>query len=90
MHGGSHPSLTLRYRVRVPALPSFAATASRRDQLQRMLGERGEVLPRISRGTPEHPAAGWYARIDGEEVYLGDHTGIAFASIANRLTDKGS
>jgi hypothetical protein len=89
MHGGAHASLSLPLRVRVAcALPSFAATASRRAQLQRMLGDRGEVLPRISRGTAEHPAAGWYATIDGEEVYLGDHAGIAFATIANRLNGK--
>ncbi len=48
-----------------------------------MLGERGEVLPRQSQGTPDHPAAGWYARMtSGRLVYLGDHTGIAFAKIA--------
>lgn len=60
--------------------------ASRTAQLQRMLGDLGEVLPRFARGTPDHPAAGWYARMtDGKLLYLGDHTGVAFATIANLL-----
>lgn len=53
-----------------------------------MLGDRGEVLPRISRGDARHPSAGWYAVIDEEEVFLGDHTGIAFVTISNRLNGK--
>ncbi|HWY91078.1 MAG TPA: hypothetical protein VNY31_10440 [Solirubrobacteraceae bacterium] len=58
---------------------------SRRGELQRLLGERGEVLPRIAHGTPNRPAQGWYARIGEEEVFLGDYSSIAVVTIARML-----
>jgi hypothetical protein len=57
---------------------------SRRGELQRLLGDHGTVQPRQSHGTPERPAAGWYAIIDGEAVFLGDYAALAVLAI-NRL-----
>lgn len=62
---------------------------SRRAELQRMLGELGEVLPRQVHGTPERPAQGWYAQLADEVVFLGDYTGIAYLTIA-RLRERVS
>jgi hypothetical protein len=70
-------------------MTSFGKTASHQAQLQRALGELGEVLPRVFRGSSEFPAAGWYARVDGEAHFLGDHTGLAFVSIA-KLAEKAA
>jgi len=65
-------------------LSSFAYKASRQAQLQRMLGDRGEVLPRVARGTAQHPAQGWYARLaSGKLLYLGDHFPIACGTITS-------
>lgn len=64
---------------------SLSYSSSRRAQLQRELGDIGEVLPRVSRGGGEFPAAGWYARIGDELLYLGDHTAVAFVQIAKLL-----
>ena len=51
---------------------------SRRGELQRLLGEQGEILPRISIATVQMPAQGWYARMaDGELTFLGDNTRLA-------------
>jgi hypothetical protein len=57
---------------------------SKRGELQRMLGELGEVLPRQNHGTPQRPAQGWYARIasSGEVVFLGDYHHLAGAKLA--------
>lgn len=68
---------------------SFAAKASHQAQLQRALGERGVVLPRVVRGSANHPAQGWYATIDGQDVFIGDHTAVAFVKIAHILNGKG-
>lgn len=47
-----------------------------------MLGDLGTVRDRQSHGTPERPAAGWYADLaDGTEVYLGDYAMLAAAAI---------
>lgn len=56
-------------------------SGSHRMQLQRALGDLGEVLPRVPRGGGVHPAAGWYADIGGELIFLGDHTGVAFVAV---------
>lgn len=64
---------------------SYGERASRQAQLQRALGDWGEVLPRVARGGGQYSAAGWYARIDGELFYLGDHTGVAFVTIARLI-----
>jgi hypothetical protein len=58
---------------------------SRRAALQRALGDAGTVLARIDRGHGPYKAAGWYALINGQLVYLGDHTGIAFVEIETLL-----
>lgn len=67
-------------------MPSLAH-ASRRAQLQHALGDVGEVLPRRARGGEGFRAAGWYAKVGEELVYLGDHTGVAYVTIA-RLLEK--
>lgn len=64
---------------------SLAYRTSRQAQLQRELGELGDVLPRIARGGGEFRAAGWYARVDGTLIYLGDHFGVAYVTIAKLL-----
>jgi hypothetical protein len=81
------PALTVQGSLRLGVeLPSFSIHASRRDQLQRMLGDDGEVLPRVSRGSSEFPAAGWYARVKtGKLEYLGDHFEIAIQKIAELI-----
>lgn len=57
---------------------------SRRAELQRLLGERGTVLPRVAHGTPETPAQGWYAELpDGSLRFLGDYTSLAAVAIAS-------
>jgi hypothetical protein len=61
---------------------SLSYSTSRRAQLQRALGDLGEVLDRVNRGGGEFPAAGWYCRIGDGVLYLGDHTGVAFVTIA--------
>lgn len=61
---------------------SLSYRTSRRAQLQRAIGDLGEVLERKSRGGGRFPAAGWYADIAGELHYLGDHQGVAFVTIA--------
>lgn len=56
---------------------------TRRGELQRLLGERGTVLPRVMHGTSELPAQGWYAELlDGKTVFLGDYTALAAAAIS--------
>lgn len=55
---------------------------SRRGLLQRIAGELGTVLPRVPHGTLRRPAQGWYIRLElgeraGEEVFLGDYSGLA-------------
>jgi hypothetical protein len=65
---------------------------SRRGELQRMLGELGEVLPRVAHGNLEHPAQGWYARIDagpraGEELFLGDYSMLAGRRITELVSE---
>ncbi len=64
---------------------------SRRAELQRMLGDRGEVLPRISTATEDMPAQGWYARMahDGRIVFFGDNTRLAIIRIARLDGDHG-
>ncbi len=55
---------------------------SRRAELQRLLGERGTVLPRLPHGTVDLPAQGWYAKMpDGAVVFLGDYVALATAAI---------
>jgi hypothetical protein len=55
---------------------------SGRAQLQRELGELGEVMPYMYRGAGACLGPGWYARIDGEMIFLGGHLAMAFVSIA--------
>jgi hypothetical protein len=60
---------------------------SRRGELQRLLGELGEVLPRQSHGTPQRPAQGWYAELrTGEVVFLGDYEALASHRIVQLVT----
>jgi hypothetical protein len=54
------------------------------------LGDTGEVLPRVMRGTLEIPAQGWYAKVGGETVFLGDHEGIAYVKIAELTKEPKS
>ena len=55
---------------------------SRKGELQRLLGEHGTIRPRQAHGTPERPAAGWYADMhDGRTVYLGDYSALAVQTI---------
>ncbi len=59
---------------------------TRRYELQSLLGDRGEVLPRVECATPTLPAKGWYARMkDGKIRFLGDNTRIATLLIAKLL-----
>ena len=60
---------------------------TRRAELQAALGALGEVHPRRARGDEDHPAAGWYATIAGELVFLGDHTHVAFVTIARHKSE---
>ena len=60
---------------------SVAESGVRRT-LQRELGSLGEVLPRIQRGAGACRAQGWYAKLDGELVFLGDHLAVALVTIA--------
>lgn len=62
---------------------------SRRGELQRLLGERGTVLPRQEHGTPARPAQGWYAELaHGVTVFLGDYCSLAALKI-EKLHDNG-
>jgi hypothetical protein len=63
---------------------------SRRGQLQRLLGDVGEVLPRQSHGNPLRPAAGWYARMhaSGEVVFLGDYESLASHRIVQLVSSE--
>jgi hypothetical protein len=62
---------------------SFSKAASRQAQLQRELGELGEVLPRRPRGEGRYRAAGWYTKLaDGKVFFLGDNTIVALQTIA--------
>ena len=55
---------------------------SRRGELQRLLGNRGTVLPRQEHGTPARPAQGWYAELAGGAiVFLGDYCSLAALTI---------
>jgi hypothetical protein len=63
------------------------SSRSGRALLQRELGELGEVLPYMFRGAGACPAAGWYATIDGETVFLGGHLALACLAIA-RLQEE--
>lgn len=55
---------------------------TRRGQLQRVLGDRGTILPCIEHATPEHPARGWYAELlDGSVTFLGDNAVLAGIAI---------
>jgi hypothetical protein len=59
---------------------------SRRYELQRLLGDLGEILPRVECATPARPAKGWYARLsDGKIRFLGDNTRIAALAIAKLI-----
>ena len=76
-------------------IPNALATAdlmkgrTRRAELQRLLGERGEVLPRVAHGSSEFPAQGWYARLlDGVVVFLGDFVAIAGARICRLIEEE--
>ena len=62
---------------------------SRQAELQRMLGDRGTVLPRQKHGTVQRPAQGWYAELgaDREVVFLGDYTSLAGVAIQRILED---
>lgn len=62
-------------------MPSIAKQ-SVRELLQRELGELGEVLPYMFRAVGACEAPGWYARVDGELLYLGGHMAIAAVRIA--------
>jgi hypothetical protein len=62
---------------------------SQRAQLQRALGDAGEVLARVERGSTNRPAQGWYAVVKGEEVFLGDHVAVGFVTIARMLNGSG-
>lgn len=56
-----------------------------------MLGDAGVVMERQLRGTPERPAAGWYARtVAGEVVFLGDHTLLALRTIDSLVSSNGA
>jgi hypothetical protein len=67
---------------------SFSKAASRQAQLQRELGELGEVLPRMPRGEGIYRAAGWYAKLtDGKIFFLGDNSIVALQTIA-KLHEK--
>lgn len=74
-----------------PPMASIAkGDRSRRAELQRLLGDNGEILPWRARGTPTLRAAGWYARMaDGKLRFLGDHTPVAMEAI-RRLADPSS
>lgn len=61
---------------------------SKRAELQRLLGEIGTVLPRVERGSIEKPAQGWYARVEGKLVFLGDHTALAAAGIQKLVEEN--
>jgi hypothetical protein len=64
---------------------------SRRAELQRLIGDAGVILERQKRGTPERPAAGWYARLGtGELVFLGDHTLLAVRTIDSLTSSNGA
>lgn len=63
--------------------PDGTRERSKRGELQRMLGELGEVMPRQNHGTTQRPAQGWYARLaSGEVVFLGDYHHLAGVRIA--------
>lgn len=61
---------------------------NRREQLQRLLGDHGTVLPRQDHGTPARPAQGWYAKLTADEriVFLGDYTTLAAVTIGRLIT----
>ena len=62
---------------------------SRRAELQRLLGDRGVVLPRVAHGTIATPAQGWYARMnDGELRFFGDHASLAAVKISVMIGDE--
>lgn len=65
---------------------------NRTDELQRLLGDAGEVLPRVSHGSLDFPAQGWYAKLkrDGKLYYLGDYSSLAGARIAQLLSGNGT
>jgi hypothetical protein len=70
----------------------MAKNGNRRDELQRMLGDVGEVLPRVAHGSKARPAQGWYAKVTegpraGKEVFLGDYSMLAGLMIT-RLHDE--
>jgi hypothetical protein len=66
------------------AISASKRDRTRRAELQRLLGERGTVLPRVEHGTPELPAQGWYADLtNGQRVFLGDYSMLAAVTIAN-------
>jgi hypothetical protein len=68
----------------VVAISTSKGDRTRRGELQRLLGERGTVLPRFAHGTPERPAQGWYAELaDGQTVFLGDYSMLAAITITN-------
>lgn len=58
----------------------------KRVELQRMLGDRGIILERVAHGTLDRPAQGWYAMLDGEEVFLGDYFTLAAQRLMLMLT----
>ena len=65
---------------------SIPPSRNRIGELQRLLGDAGEVLPRVAHGSPQYPAQGWYARLtDGKVHYLGDYSSLASQRIAQLL-----
>lgn len=67
------------------------AARSRRCQLQSLLGELGEVLPRQPHGTPELRAQGWYAQLRGGAlVFLGDYAELAMLTIRELVAEPPS
>lgn len=76
----------------MPHTPVDERDRSRRAELQRLIGDAGVILERQKRGTPERPAAGWYARLEasGELVYLGDHTLLAVRTIDALQSSNGA
>ena len=63
---------------------------SRRYELQRLLGDYGEVLPRVEQASAARPAKGWYARLtDGKVRFFGDNVPIATLAIAKFLEQDG-
>jgi hypothetical protein len=60
----------------------------RRAELQRLVGDRAVILPRVMHGTPARPAQGWYAVLaNGEDLFLGDYGALAAVAIHEHFPD---